>query len=339
MGVEQERKRGRVWGLVVAQIVAIPLGVAAMVSLMLHFGPQGIFNWPWDRLAEFAACAFIVATLAVWAVLYVTFIRSRAPRRGLPYFLILLGTVLVIDGGFFALAKDGDDRRAIAHKDDGVRAAMPQFVKAIDAAMNPDGGALRLPTRANGAVGEIAREAKTLLTATSRANADYGDRIEALAPSAAMTPLQLVADHGLARMHAALEKARGIVRSQKPLQDGLLADYRAGIARAQMGDAVRKDLLAAIDDAQARDRSLRDQSWACDDALFAEYEAMTDMLARDRAMWTVVNRKFLFTEKPDLDAYNAHLRAIDVLKGRKDAIAALARARQAEILAGQPAPR
>jgi hypothetical protein len=335
---EPERERGRVWGLVIAAIVAVVGALIALPDVIRTTAPDlraGDYAGPAGAVA---GSAFVIA-LIIWGVLYLTFIRSRAPERGLAYFLILFAVAAVTQGGIIAAAKSVAVRQQAnqAASNDQMRTALGEMKKAVATVMNPNGGAVDMHVHATGEAGELERATKTMMVSVSNANRDYRAEIAALGFPAIVQPAQLATAAGVARARVKLREGRAVVTKYRALNETLIVNARAAIAGAAMSDATKKSALEGFDGSVARDKARREHLWDDEDAIFAEFALAMDGLAHARGPWKTVGREIMFSNARDLESYRAHMANVRRLSQEENAITAAARNDVLQELPPQPA--
>jgi hypothetical protein len=305
---DEERERGKVWGLIVALPIAVVLGLLGILFALGLMSAQGAFHGSGDAFEAILAGSIVTAAV-VWGVLYLTFIRTRAPEYSLGYFMIILAAIVIVDGGIVLIGINGHAARtqsamAPVRDQDVTLEEIPQLVHV---AYSPHGGAYRINSRSTGAGGDVARAVLEWMKAVSGSRDLYESDIRVLNPDAYMQASTLAAPGGLARARAVLAKMRDSATRHRAEEAAATAKFRAVLAGSGVDPAIKGQMFTSFDSSVARERGTVDAIYADDTGVVAEYDAILARLAHPAGVWYVDGNLIRFSDHSDLVAFKAHI--------------------------------
>jgi hypothetical protein len=255
----------------------------------------------------------VAAALVVWALLYVTFIRPRAPERALPYLIVLLGTVFLVTGGFTALVKLGHDND-VKEKHAALQTVLTQLPQVIDVAVGPRRSEVSLYTRSVGEAGRIAQAELTLIQTVTQSHHAFHTAMIATGYETMMKAEPLAADKGFVRTRGTLKEIHALVETDRTATWAEFDKFRAVLQGAQMSAPMKQQFLDAYDAALARDKPGLERFWDLIEGINTEHEDIVDVLAHPHGLWYLSGGKLLFMNKADLANFNAHARKAQALQ-------------------------
>lgn len=309
MGVSEEQPRGRVWGLVVAgivEILAVPVVLVAGAAVLKAVAPAAhaaLWIGVW-----FVAETFLVV-LAVWAVLYFAFIRSRAPRRGLAYLLILFAVSVLVNGSLVGLVAWGSKREA-ARSNQAEAAAQRLVLGEADRALTvifvKNDGAVDLHTGGTDEASRVARATKALLHGVFGARNAFSDALNAADLAGPISLKQFGSDRHFVKLRAAVNTIGANFDIYDGAIDSATASWRSTVVGAKIDETLKRPTLARFDALAAADKAKRIEQKALIARLMGEMRTMLDEMERGRASWSVESDHLVFQDTRLMARFRAH---------------------------------
>ncbi|HEX2590553.1 MAG TPA: hypothetical protein VHL34_03620 [Rhizomicrobium sp.] len=314
------------WGLVAATVVAVAASATFLFYVMPTFAPM-----MWSGAAPFAMSALISSGAAiavlVWAALYFSYVRDRAPELGITYFMVLLVAASVLDYGAIGLSYTHRPAMVASmaptpianyedpgQEDDTVMFARVDVRSAVGIVLSPTGGSATLHTDAPGDGAVVAGLARDLIEKSTEQHLAFQRAFAATGLNRPTQPSQFGND--IAGMRARIKRGRALLAKARADDTALLANFRKNIAAAKIDATLKTELYADIDHSIEVFAPARDRVMGREDAALAELAAMMAELAHPRGPWALRGNTILFSSDYDLASYRAHVRKIAALSAQ-----------------------
>jgi hypothetical protein len=174
------------------------------------------------------------------------------------------------------------------------------------------GAAMAAPQPSQAERAEIARLGAPFADALAKDTADYRAELSQLGWFRFIAdPSVIVGDKGLDRTRALVRQARAIMERYRALYPRRVAEERARIVQAGLGEDVRRAALADFERGVAKGRGQWDRLWARDAKFIDETGAIVSLLARDEGWWSVADGRIAFDNQADQRAFDAHAAALE----------------------------
>lgn len=307
--MENESRFFRIWAVGAAMLIAAILTAAVFLTEkdVPRYFAQGLIPEALGVATAHLLLYGAMISIGVWAVLHFGFVRWTAPESTTAYYLMILGTVIVVCAaslGFtywavtHAVARAGDNERAASQELDQAFAGLGGH------------GPIDMRVRAKGEAGAVERAARQFAAADRDAAKAYTEALKALDYPAIVSAKRLAASHGLSVALVRLDKARDAVKAYGRRMNANIEQFRASLKAAAI-PAERKGALirefnakiAGTGDANAR-------VLASEDAILGEYEDLAADLKHARGRWLADGAKMRFADPVDLNTYRSHMQNI-----------------------------
>ncbi|MGD0144873.1 MAG: hypothetical protein ABSC92_17105 [Rhizomicrobium sp.] len=301
-------QRGRIWGLVLAIFAEIPVCIVIVLPVILLARLLGVTNKEVVGIAAVVS-QFLFGVLFIWLVLYFTFIRTRAPRRGLAYFVVLLIVAIALDAGLGSLGYFGSQRQAAINATRSaadIRTALSEAAGAETAVISGHFNFVDLHTQAPGAAGLIARAAKTLVQSVSNARSTFDQEIVELGYPDLMSPIRLGADPGFVKTSLALREVRKAIEDRKQKTDAAMAAYRAQLAGARIDETLKREALNQFDRRMVASNASSALETSLQLKTVDEMEQAIRELKAEKGEWKISGETIVFTDAHALRLYRGH---------------------------------
>jgi hypothetical protein len=161
---------------------------------------------------------------------------------------------------------------------------------------------------------------------------DYERELELLGWGRVLNPARLRQDETLERTRTLLASARQLVADYRGRTPQLFADTRRDVANAELSEPAKRRLLAEFDAALERNQAQVLESWALEESVMGEVEAVTQLLHANRPNWTVAQGQLSFRRLADRERFEAMLDKVRMLTDQQARMqtAAARRAQQAQ---------
>jgi hypothetical protein len=309
----QDEPRGNaIWELFFAIVIAIVWTLydlsGDLVTLVKQMS-NGEADYAYGRITG----ASVIVVVIVWAVLYFTAVRRRAPGRGPLYFLVILGVTLAADIGVVQLVQSA------ANSNDNQFKTMASDLRATFGAINDKStaSAVDTPVNAQGDAGVLERTAKSFVAIRLTDRQNYAAELKALGYPDFLSPHNLAADKHMVATRAKLAQARAIVKKYAALTEARFPAFHTAIQKLPVNEALKRQFLSGFDDSVAREKPQRDRLWVLEDSILAEREKIAALMAHPGKPWVVRGKMILFGSNADLAAYNAHIAAINAMRNEE----------------------
>jgi hypothetical protein len=310
--MEDEERIG--FGPVFAVIVGIAIAVGA--SLYRSFSnPYGMVDLAFGPLSGSAIYLMGQATifsLAVFAVIWLVYLRWRDEQRTLTYFLVTLVSVFVLDFGVFAIF------HVAVHSAEDERQATQMIVLTLGMADSE-----LAPPPATAASGDIAVVEQAVLAFASEiraASAAYHRVVKETDFPGFTKAKRVAADRGLVETEARLKRLHAAAAAYRAAVRRITAAFPAKAAALDVRAATRNGLLKQVAALITRQGTLRDQEIAAEDDLYGEFDAVMALLAHPRGRWLAEDRGYMFYNEHDLEDFETHMAEVTHLGSLADAL-------------------
>jgi hypothetical protein len=320
-GMDEEEKGGA--GSIVVLVAAILVALVWALTSQIT-GMQVVKALASGDIAGAAGMILGDATfkaLVVAAVAYVAVWRRNAPARAGRYVVILLVATIALNGGAIALLYQYAHGVA-ARKDAQLAQADSEISRALASAGDPSGPGIDMRIHSTGDAGIVERDAKVYAAALRDAALDYRAQVAAAGYPAFLGPDKLQTARARA---AAAQKITDLRAKLKAFRDGIARkqiDFRARFARETIDDRLKTEFLRGFDAKTAELAPVQDQILARQDAIFADFAAMVDVLSHPHAVWVMKGKTLLFGDPRDREAFNRYGADIRMLSATNKSVVA-----------------
>ena len=156
----------------------------------------------------------------------------------------------------------------------------------------------------------------------TRLHESYLLEISGIIGEGLLKPKSLAADGGTKKAHVRLVQARALVKKCRDAEQKIFADTRSIVRQAQVDEFGPAQMLAAFDRSLQQRAAVSQKLWDCEDQLFAEADQMVLDIANAQSEWRPKGDAFVFTNRHDLNVYNAHAAKIQKITETERILAA-----------------
>ena len=317
---EATKTNNGIWWLLLAIILEIPAMIVALIVVALVVIKSGIEDSP-VTAAIVIPIAFIVGTLPVWYIFHRNFVKTYAPRRSGLYFGILMLIPLLASGGLIGAAyatKGANQKAEAAQEAQNMKVALADIRSAEDGAQAAHGGyVVDFHPKLPGEAGRLDRAARAFLATVSAANAVFDESDARLDLGYVLEPKQLAVPQGFANARSRLTQCQNDALAYGRKVNAAYAQFRAVVAGVKIDPALKRKLLADLDQRAALEKTRIDQGSELIVAGLGEAEKALIDLEHDQGSWRVIGDHFTFSDPQAQRRLTAHLSRMNLLNHQR----------------------
>ena len=233
-----------------------------------------------------------------WAVLYFAWLRGHAPRRAVPYLIILVSVVLIVELGAARLAY-------IASRNQQNNAAMTDF-RSVLLAVQREGTAAKIDTApvTGGDAGIAEALGKQLWASLAADHNNYIAELTKLGVVDMLKPGGL-ATGDLAKTSRTIEQARAVETKYQALEEGRFTNFPVQVQQSAMSAAAKQQFVASFQKVDPAAKAQRDQVWACETATLDDMARIVTLLRQSPGAWSISGGTLTFSNLDVLTRYNS----------------------------------
>ncbi len=313
----KKKKKPGYWPLVLGVVIVLVWAVAGFTNMLrevaphIHAAEQSGVGAAGEKgfVEGYVGGGALMVAAFVWAVIYFTMVKRRAPERGLPYFLILAVVSLAANFGLLqwvkSAARENDQQQG--------KVAVQELKSALKAVAADRTATIDTHVRATGDAGEAERIVKEMLVGIQQDSVRYQQELTKLGFPGLMAPRSL-AHSDLTDVRTRIASARTLLSTYRDQVMDRVAATRAAAQKSNMSPGSKQGFIEGVDRSIDTAKARFDSVVADEMATFDELDAMAELLARHRGAWVVRGDRMLFTDTVVMKQYNTHVQRVAALE-------------------------